>query len=219
MDKTISDRRDADMCMADFDDDDDGFFAEWPSEIASDSRYGSHRATAWPRTVLTSTASSTWTPRASAIMAVINVFVMAWVSNCSSPSISGVDDVKGTETAGLTGRLVTDGPLMPFCLKGVNSIAILELWALAGRLRSLDREVIMNNWLVNMTRNANRSIPVDLQEHLNYRIKNVYIVATEDDHFDRDFIKVLLNMGSTGIHALAGPLAKYNTTVQKMREW
>ncbi|KAI8972228.1 hypothetical protein BD414DRAFT_500606, partial [Trametes punicea] len=44
MDKMIFDRRDAHMCMADFDDDDDGFFAEWPSEIASDSGYGSHRA-------------------------------------------------------------------------------------------------------------------------------------------------------------------------------
>ncbi|KAI8989660.1 hypothetical protein BD414DRAFT_484863 [Trametes punicea] len=32
----------------------------------------------------------------------------------------------------------------------------------------------MNNWLVNMTGNANGSISVDLQEHLNYRIKVVY---------------------------------------------
>ncbi|CDO68807.1 hypothetical protein BN946_scf184805.g16 [Trametes cinnabarina] len=75
-------------------------------------------------------------------------------------------------------------------------IAVLKLWALGfcvmGRVKYAYEilhllhnlmhvwppeiwEIIMNNWLVNTTGNANGFIPVDLlQEHLNYWIKAVY---------------------------------------------
>ncbi|KAH9847420.1 hypothetical protein C2E23DRAFT_741772 [Lenzites betulinus] len=180
-------------------------------------------------------------------------------------------------------------------------VTVLKLWALGframGRVKYAHellhlvhnltyvwprelREIIMNNWLVNTTGNADGFIPVDLlQEHLNFSIKVIYkahgsnaswewletispcievlrrlarqisaelgakqgvkhhspdlskdvhelmaslrkhsVYVAESRRPDGDSIKLVPNVYSAGIHALAGPLAEYNTTFIKMQD-